>query len=343
MVKKTYLLSDPFPMEEITLSEVKYEVLKLLYKGGNPHSISKIIKKAKSTTLQHLQELAAKGLAQKGEKNRAQYADLWKITPKGSFLIEKGVGFSVKSTRVAERQSVKYLPSDFNRGHALQFKIALPNEWTNEERERILTELGIDFKRLNLFGGGHAIVFKHKKIHLTRSSVILYDSADYFAPTAVNSEDNAYLKTLYLIKDLERLLKVNWSFGNHYKIRISKRHHALIKNGLAQLYNTPKREKLEVYDGKGLWLLIDNSFNLNELEAVHSNTAVPDADGMRQIINSFKATDFKVTSDYILDKFKETEDRIKKVSEEALQISQVLDQLNKNDIKITKLILKDKK
>jgi len=337
--KFTYLLSEPFPVEEIKLGITRKQVLDFLYKGGNPHSISESLKIARSTTTEHLKRLQKHGLAQKPEG----YGTLWQITEKGKFLVEKSVGIPVKSIRVAARQSVKsvkYLHSDFNRGHALQFKLRLPGKWTNEERKQLLEELGIPYKNLNLFGGGQGIEFRGKKAHLTNSSIIIYDSEDHFAISAQKSEDNASIKILYLIKALEREFGKLLSISGKYAIKITKRHHALIKNAIAEIYNKPKRTKLEVYDEKGLWLLIDNSWNLGELECVHSVTGVENAEGMREIMNSFKRTDFKVTSDFVLGNFKETDERIKKLSEQSLQLSQVMEQMNGNIIRLTHIVMK---
>jgi len=57
---------------------------------------------------------------------------------------------------------------------------------------------------------------------------------------------------------------------------VSRQHHALIHNYIAETYYE-SGEKLEVRDGNGLWLLIDNSKDadgngLHELEAVRSDT-----------------------------------------------------------------------
>lgn len=339
----TYLLSDPFPVEKITLGTTKKQVLEFLYKGGNPHSISNYLKISRPTTIQHLEELRKKGLTMKGIENKDNYGDPWLITKKGKFLIEKCVGFPVKSTRVTPNQSVKYLPPDFNRGHALQFKLKLPKgirNWTSKERKELLESIGIPYKNLNLFGGGQGIEFRDKKIHLTNSSIIIYDSESHFAITAEKSEDNASIKTLYLIRALERELRNNFSINGKYAIRITKRHHALIKNAMAEIYNKPKRVKLEVYDENGLWLLVDNSWNLGELECVHSRTGVPDADGMREVMNSFKRTGFKVTSEFVIEHLDEIGEMMKKSSETQMALSQVIKQMESNVIHLTKNMIK---
>ncbi len=346
--KFTYLLSSPFPVEKITLGKIKYEVLELLYYRGNPHSISRSLKKGRSTIIQHLEELEKKGLAYKPEKDGKKIFGLrWQITDKGRFLIEKSVGFPVKSSRVASRQSAKTdtYPPNYNRGHALQFRIELPSKLTNEAREKLLRAAEIEFKSINIFGGGQGFVFMDKKVHLTSSSIIIYDSEDHFAIDAEKSEDNATIKTLYFIRNIERELNLLLSIDKHYKIKITKRHHALIKNALAEIYNKSKEKRLEVFAEDGLWLLIDNSWNLNELECVHSVTGKKDADGMQEIMNSFRRTDFKATSEFVLETFenlKRNEEEIiatiKKGSEREIMLTQWISQLENNFAHLTKFV-----
>lgn len=347
----TYLLSDPFPEEKITLGITKKAVLDFLYKGGNPHSIGKELKIATSTTRQHLEELERKGLAVKPKIGRNSYGTKWKITEKGIFLIKKSVGFPAISIRIAQDQSVKHLPPNFNRGHSLNFKLKLPEILigiNNERRKEILNKAGFKYWDLNLFGGGQKIIHDDRKIHWTNRSIIIHskEGESYFAESSNKSEDNSMIKILYSIKRLERKLDLSLSRNGHYSIKITKRHHALIKNALAMIYNKPNRKKLEIYDQKGLWLLIDNSFNLDELECVHSQTAVSDSNMMRDWANSkkkiFEEKGINLTDENILENFNETDERIKKLSEQSLQLSQVLEQVNNNVINLTKIVVKEK-
>lgn len=345
----TYLLSDPFPEEKITLGFTKKKVLDLLYKGENPHSIGKKLGIATSTTRQHLEELERKGLSIKPLINERSYGTKWKITEKGIFLLKETVGFPTISTRVAREQSVKHLPPNFNRGHSLDFKIKLPNNlvgWSNEKRRKILKEGNFEYKELNLFGGGQKIIHDERKVHLTNSSIIIHSrkGESHFAESSNKSEDNATIKILYSLKRLEKRLGLSFSINGHYAIKITKRHHALIKNSLAIIYNKKKKERLQVYDENGLWLHIDNSFNLDELECVHSKTAKKDAEMMREWANSkkrlFKDKGVNLTDETIYNNIKETDTRLKLISEQNIKLSQVMEQLNNNLIKLTGIVVK---
>jgi len=83
---------------------------------------------------------------------------------------------------------------------------------------------------------------------------------------------------------VERLLRADFSLFGKYKFRVARQHYALIKNSLARQY-LEDGKKLAVYSGRGLWLLIDNSYNLEELETVHPKTADKDNGKVQDFFN----------------------------------------------------------
>ena len=196
-----------------------------------------------------------------------------------------------KSTRVATNnlQSKESLKQDSVRGHAFQFKLELPDNlganW--RKREEIFEKLGIKFKKLNIFGGGQVLNFKGRKIWITNKSIIIYEKESFISEKARECKSQAVNHFLKLIKRLERDLRANFSHYGKYKFRVTRQHYSLIKNALAKQYNE-QGEKLEIYNDKGLWFLIDNSFNLNEAETVHPKTAVQDNEKVQDFFNGLK-------------------------------------------------------
>lgn len=81
--------SPSLPM--ISLRATKLSVLKLLAQNGNAHSISKQIRKSRSSVVEHLQSLERLGLAKKGELG--QYGEVWAITELGKAYL--GGRFSI--------------------------------------------------------------------------------------------------------------------------------------------------------------------------------------------------------------------------------------------------------
>lgn len=284
-------------------SNLDFDIFQQICHGSYPAQIAKDLNISKQRVDYHISSLKERNLIEM--KGIGVWVALRNYEQKES----------KKTTRVVTDQPADYFDSldpDTIRGHAFQFKLEIPKYmiedngfrgWNLENRRRNLDKLKIDWKPLKLFGGGERIDFRKRKIHLTNKSIIIYEKSSYFAETSKKSQAIAAIKILYLIKALERKLRASFSINGKYKLRITRQHYSLIKNALAIIYNKPTRKKLEVYDEKGLWLLIDNSWNLEELECVHPETSVDNADGMKGFMNSMKRTNFEVTPDFILNGF----------------------------------------
>ncbi|HEB47324.1 MAG TPA: ArsR family transcriptional regulator [Candidatus Pacearchaeota archaeon] len=313
-----------------------FSIFQQIVKGSWPAKIAKDFDMSPTRIDYHISSLKERNLIEM--KSQGNWIALKNYEPKPS----------KKSIRVATEQPAEYLDAfdpDTIRGHGYQFKLKLPKDirnWTNEGREKVLRKLKISYIPLKLFGGGQRIIFRKKKVHLTNKSIIIYDRASYYTENAIRAQGLALIKILYLVKALEQRLQARnyFSIKGKYMLKVTRQHHALIKNALAIIYNKPVRKKLEVSDEKGQWLLIDNSWNLNELECIHPETSVPDADGMRKVMNSFKKTDFHITSEYIIENFWELQGMMKKSSETQMMTGQVMQQMEKNLIHLTKIVMK---
>lgn len=236
-----------------------------------------------------------------------------------------------KSTAVANinRDKFELLKPDSVRGHAFQFILEIPSDLRNwDKREEILNKLGINFKKLKVPENSQAIEFKRKKIHLTNRSIIIYEKESFIEETAKESKSKAIDHFLKIIKQLERDLQANFSTFGKYHFRVARQHYSLIKNALAKQYND-SGDKLQVYNWKGLWFLIDDSFNLNEAETLHPISAVNDNEKVQNFFNSLKEDPLTT---------KEIKERFKKISQDQMITSQILEQIDKNIIKITSIL-----
>lgn len=208
-----------------------------------------------------------------------------------------------KLSRVAQIKPHKFLhlKPDTVRGHAFQFTLQLPVDFRNwDKREELLTKAGIKFKPIKIFGGGQSLDFKGRKVHLTNKSVIIYEKESFIEELASESQSKAISHFLRLVKSLERHLRANFS---PYRFKVSRAHYSLIKNALARQYDD-ENKKLQVYNDKGLWFLIDNSFNLHELEIIQNREgpqkAVDRNEGMQQWVKQMDETNYEVTPKFIL-------------------------------------------
>lgn len=187
------------------------------------------------------------------------------------------------------------------RGHAFMFHLKVPyiRNWNN--RRTYLDKHNIKYEKLY---HGEKLLIKGRIVHLYSKSIIVYERESYISNLAKETKSLAIYHFLDIIKTVENQLKLSFEYKKKYQFKITREHYALMKNCMARQYNK-EGKKLEVYNGKGLWLLIDNSFNLNEMETLKNRETVPnqavlDNEGVQNYFNSHKRTNFQVTPEFIL-------------------------------------------
>jgi len=305
------------------LNLIIYEFIK---HGIRPSKICKILNIKKTALQYYLSTLKKAGLIKK-----VGYG-VWEI------LDEFDEKKFKKTSRVARNNwgsKFELLRQDQVRGHAFQFKLLVPERLRNwDKKEEVLSKKGIVFKSLNhLFGGGVSLDFKGRKVHLTNSSIIIYEKESYIADLAKDAKSAAIYHFLKLVRALEKHLKADFSVQGQYKFRVTRQHYALVKNALAKQYDE-NGEKLEVYSANGLWFVIDNSYNLRESETVNPKEADVDNEKVQDFFNSLKA--LPITTGEIHANFSELRQMMKTSSENQIMLGQVLQQMEKNVVRITK-------
>lgn len=182
---------------------------------------------------------------------------------------------------------------DSVRMHAAIVRLQIPDIKNWGRRREIMQKLGLGYK---IISQGETIRFEGQKVWLCPKSIVFYLNGSWFADTAPDALRRATLDLCAMIARLEKRLKAASFRGpGGYKLRFARQHHSLIKNALARDYRK-KGQKLKVFDENGLWLIIDNSFNLDELETIGKG-AVPDNVKVQDFFNSLKRN--PVTTDQI--------------------------------------------
>ena len=274
------------PAPQPTRSNLYFYILQQLKLGNQPAKMIHSLGIPKTTFQYYLKNLRDRGLISK-----LGYG-VWEVVDQG--ILAKNE--KCEPLRVAmdnPQQSNLYLfTQDAVRAHAFVFTLKIPEglrNWNNLNREVFLSKRDIQFTNLTTFGGGQRILHKGRKVWLTNKSVIIYEKSSYLAETAMDAKSHAIYNFISLIKGLERLLHADFTerAGRQYSFKVSRQHYALIKNALAKQYDAEDK-KLNIYSDKGLWFVIDNSFNLHEAETVHPETADTDSAKVQNFFNSLK-------------------------------------------------------
>jgi len=196
----------------------------------------------------------------------------------------------------SDRSPAKKIQKKQVRGHGFIFYLKIPKLKNWKKRERYLYQKNINFKKIPY---GQTITLKDRKIKLFDNSVIIYDRFSYISDLAKNTKSQAIYKFLEIVKSLERLLKADLSQNKRYKFKVMREHYGLIKNALARQYDR-ENKKLYCYCDKGLWFIIDNSYNLHEAETVLLDQAISDNEGIQKFFNEMKETNYEVTPKFML-------------------------------------------
>lgn len=279
----------------------RLSILSYLKAGLRPVKIAAKMGIAMSTLQYHLTTMVKQGLIRKvgyGVWEVLEEPTTEKKTPRGLSRVDltdtpkpREIPREPRGPpREISQASLTRFTQDAVRGHAFRTRFQIPRglrNWNNEKRTQYLTDNSIPFKHLKIGGEGQRILVKDRKVWLLNKAIIIYDTASYFAEAALEAKQTALATHLGIIKHIERLLHTSFLIGSDYKFKVSSQHYALIYNALAKQYNEAG-EKLEVRTAKGAWLIIDDSYGMNELETVHPKTGMTDNDKVKDWFDGLK-------------------------------------------------------
>jgi DNA-binding transcriptional ArsR family regulator len=235
--------------------------------GLSPRAIARKYGKRQSAISYYTKKLESAGLIKK-----VGYGT-WEIT-------------SSKSTDVASSNIPPLIQKEV-RGHAFVFRLKLPPIPNWKDRAAFLDQKGI--KYLPLAGKRtQRITLGDTKIWLSDRTITFYFRDSFFAETSKDAQSRAIFTFKKKAEAVQRLLEVpTFEINLQLIFKVSRQHYALIKNALAQQYDDEGR-KLMVSNANGLWLVIDNSYNLHETETLHPVSALTDNQKVQNFFNSLK-------------------------------------------------------
>lgn len=268
--------------------------------GLNLGQISKKIKVSKQRLSYYVQHLKKAGIIK-----YASYG-VWEISGKldlDKLERSKNTRLGNLSKQVKNDNFLHCLKENDIRGHGFTFRLKIPKISNWHKRKEFLDKRNIQNDPLRF--GNVALTFKGRRVHLNNHSIIVYESNSYFSKFASETKSLAIYEFTKLLRKLERFLKISFKIRGNYVFKIPRQHFALVKNSLARQYDKEGR-KLHCYTTHGCWCIIDNSWNLFEIEILKDRSpdkdqAIKDTEGMQDYMNSMKRTGFKVTPEFVLD------------------------------------------
>ncbi len=227
-------------------------------------------------------------LKKEGNIKRIGYG-VWEVKREELYLKENTRGLLPTTTPPSVTNS------DDVRLHNLMFIVRVDFLWKN-----VLEREGIDYKTLS--SGVFRILVDGFRVWLCPGKVIIYvkPGVDFLAH---NVSESLRLGLEWFYKFIERLqdvLRVHFRSADGLVWSVNRKHFSLVKNALAMQYHA-NGERLKVFDGRGLWLVTDRSFNVDELEFVRSSTNTGDTANIQKVMNCFKKN--PLTSDEIMQMF----------------------------------------
>jgi len=147
-------------------------------------------------------------------------------------------------------------------------------------------------------------ILNSRKIWLGKKGITIYEPIDFMGRSSFEVKGKAVFEMDLLIKDLLRELGLKIK---PYRFTTSREHYGIIKNELARQYND-KKKKMHIRSEDGtLWMWIDDSKGLGELE----NQDPTLNRQVQQYWNEHKDHNFKIGAGFILNGFNELTKGIK--------------------------------
>lgn len=177
---------------------------------------------------------------------------------------------------------------------------------------------------------GNTLEIDNNKVRLYKNSIEIYSKKDFCAEDEQRATTLSFQYWDKFFTRLENHFKIIIIKNRKHNIKLVSNHYAEVNNELAKEYNLEKK-KLNIYttdDGR-LWFTIDYSFNENEAETLHKDTAKQDMGKVKRVFN-----DYRNNNSYLPSEVKGMLDQIimnvHKFTEENLILSNNFNLYNKN-------------
>ena len=248
-------------------------------KGKSPAQISKDQKINKKTLQDYLRELKKLGIIEK------KGYGVWEVNQERKRSLKLTSRHSRTSNQTSKEKEI--------RGHAFIWKIEFvdPINWGSVVKRYSKKTLTFSVMKHNKI---IRTIFKNRKIWLGLRGMTIYEPIDFMGRSSFEVKGKAVFEMDLLIKNFLNHVGVKF---RPYRFTTSREHYGIIKNELARQYNDKKEKMLIRSEDGTLWMWIDDSKGLGELE----NGEPTVNRQVQNFWNSHKAQKFKVDADFTLE------------------------------------------
>lgn len=250
--------------------------------GKNPAKISADHDINKKTLQDYLRELKKLGIIEK------KGYGVWEVNQARKRSLNLTNTHSNKKAQTSPQTS----PQKEIRGHAFIWKIEFvdPIDWGKSINRYSKKKLTFQLMKHNKI---LRTIFKGRKIWLGVKGLTIYEPIDFMGKSSFEVKGKAVFEMDLIIRDLLRELGVKF---RPYRFTTSREHYGIIKNELARQHNDRKEKMLIRSEDGTLWMWIDDSKGLGELENEKPNINRQ----VQNFWNNHKKHEFGVDADFVL-------------------------------------------
>lgn len=216
------------------------------------------------------------------------------------FLTEKQIAVKRHTTQQATNKTVQILREKgiINAVNRMVVKTRGTSQPTTSQPAQPIRLHGQEFnikliykdeRYVKLSQKSNSVFIDGNRVMLYKNSIEVYSGQMFYGETPQSVTSKSFVYWNHFFTRLENDFKIIILKDRYQNIKLVNHHYAEVHNEFAKKCNIDA-EKIRITateDGK-LWFLIDNSFNLDEMETVHPQTAKQDMENVLKHINDFR-------------------------------------------------------
>ncbi len=155
-----------------------------------------------------------------------------------------------------------------------------------------------DYKYFRILKKSNILTIDDNTIRLHKKSINVYSHTFFMADTVEKAIEQSLEYWQKFFIRLENDLKVIIVKSRYQNIKLVKAHYSEMDNEFAKEKRlSGEKFQIRCKDSGKLWLIIDNSFNLDELEFIHPETGEQDATKLKGFIDDIRDNEITTVTD----------------------------------------------